>query len=191
MNVAEVGFVQESPEMPVWLSSMFRLYAEGQDLQGLDRSRPWGAVIQRGDGLSAYGFVPVSDAETLGYELNEFIASRTEVGSGVYKVQGYESGQQLFAKESQGWLFISDNPDTLASVPWNPAQEIRDMNTQYDVAVRLQLNNVPAEAGKQLLSELDERLGPTLRQMSSDQTVEILGQMAMHLDEVTLGWSKR
>ena len=191
MDTEHVGFVQESPEMPVWLSSLFRLYAEGRDVQGIDHARPWGAVIQRGDGVSAYGFVPVVDAETLAYELAEFIDSRVEVSPGIYKVQGREPGEELYAKESQGWLFVSHCPDTLDSLPWDPAGELAGMNSQYDVAVRLQLNNVPAEAGQQILAELDKTMGPTLRRVSSDQTVNILGKMAMNLDEVTFGWSKR
>jgi hypothetical protein len=191
MDVGAVGFVQQSPEMPTWLSSLFQLYAEGSDLRGIDRSRPWGAVVQRGEGMSAYGFVPVRDAETLAWELDEFIANREEVSPGIYRVQGREPGKELYAKESQGWLFVSDRAESLTSTPWDPAKELGEMNSQYDVAIRLQLNNVPAEAGRKILTELDMIVGPALRRMASDQTVDVLGQMAMHLDEVTLGWAKR
>ena len=120
-------------------------------------------MIQHGSKVSAYGFVPVTDAETLGYELSEFIDDRTEVSPGIYKVEGRQAGQQLYAKESGGWLFISDSAETLASVPWDPARELGGMDGQYDVAVRLQLNNVPAEAGKKILAELDKSIGAALR----------------------------
>ena len=77
MDVAGVGFVQESPELPTWLSSLFRLYAEGSDLQGIDRSRPWGAVIQRGDGLTEDGanclLFKSGDAEDLARKLIQLL----------------------------------------------------------------------------------------------------------------------
>jgi len=186
-----VGFVGEAPEMPVWLESMFRLYANGRDSQGLDDSRPWGAVIQHGSGLSAYGFVPVKDAETLSWELSEYIQSQTEVGDGIYQVVGTEPGKMLYAKVTDKWIFASDCAETLESTPADPAKLLDGMNKQYDVAVRVVLKNIPSDAGEEILAKLDETLGPTLRGLSCDKTVEILGKMAVALDEVTFGWSKR
>jgi hypothetical protein len=191
-NVESVGFVAESPEMPTSLSSLIRLYAQGRELTSLDASKPWGAVIQLADGkLSAYGFAPVTDPESLAWDLDEYIDSTTEVGDGVYKVVGTEPGKQLYAKVVDGWIFAADCPEALDSVPADPATLLEGANKKYDVAVRLVLKNVPADAGKEILAKLDETVGPTLRAMSCGKTVEILGKMAWHLDEVTLGWSKR
>lgn len=188
---ASVGFVAEAPDMPVWLESMFALYAKGRDSEGLDASRPWGAVIQHGSRLSAYGFVPVSNAETLSWELSEYIQSQTEVGDGIYKVVGTEPGKTLYAKVTDKWIYASDCPETLETVAADPAGLLDGMNKQYDVAVRLVLKNVPSDAGEEILAKLDETLGPTLRALSCEQTVKILGKIAVALDEVTFGWSKR
>ena len=178
----------KSPEMPTWLASTFKLYAEGRGVNGLDGTRPWGAVIFGGEKLRAYAFVPVTDAESLSWELDEYIDSVTDIGGGIQKVVGTEEGAELYAMEQGGWLFVSDCEWCLENVVYDPTKLLDGMNKDYDVAVRLVLKNVPADEGHKILAKLDKVMGPTLRKMTSDETVEILGEAAFALDEVTLGW---
>ena len=186
-----MGEISENSDLPTWLASMLRLYDEGRDgVYGLDPSRPWGAVLQLGDQLSAYGFVPVTDAEQLGWELSSYIQSRTDVGNEVVRVVGTDGGQ-LYARPVGAWLLVSDCPEVLAAAPANPVRRLGDMNQRYDVALRLELKNVPAEHGKKLLAMLDNKLGSTLRRVASQQTMEAIGKVAYSLDEMTLGWSPR
>ena len=190
-ETSTIGEIGENSDLPTWLASMLRLYDEGRDgVYGLDKSRPWGAVVQLGDQLSAYGFVPVTDAEELGWELSSYIQSRTEVGNDVVRVVGTDGGQ-LYARPVGAWLLVSDCPEVLAAAPADPARLLGDMNQQYDVALRLKLKNVPAEQGKKLLAMLDNKLGSTLRRVASQQTMEAIGKVAYGLDEMTLGWSPR
>jgi len=189
-EIESIAKLAEAPEMPTWLSGMLKLYGEGKEAGGLDKSRPWGAVIQLGDGLSAYGFFPVTDPETLSWELGDYIRDVEDVGDGIYKVIGEEEGKQLYALPSNGWLFIADCPDVLATVPSDPAKLLRGLNTQYDAALRFELKNVPADHGKKLLAFLDKKLGAALRKGASEQTMEIIGGAAYALDQVTLGWSE-
>lgn len=189
-DVGPMTQIADTSDMPTWLSSMLRLFAEGQGVWGLDASRPWGAVVQLSDGLSSYGFVPVKNVEDLSWELDSYIESITDIGGGIYKVVGTEPGEQLFATEIGGWLFVSDRPETLDSVPADPTSLLGQLNRQYDVALRLELKNVPAQHGQKLLAMLDKTVGPTLRRMTSDQTVETIGRAAYALDQVILGWSQ-
>jgi len=186
----ELGGVAKASELPTWLSSMLKLFAEGRDASGIDPARPWGAVVQLADGLSAFGFIPVTDAEELSWELSSHIESRTEVGADVYKVVGTEPGKQLYAKDGGRWLFVSDCPETLATVPYDPTRLLHGLDKQYDVALRFELKNVPAEEGEKILAMLDRTIGQELRQRTSDETVEIIGRAANVLDQATLGWSE-
>ncbi len=187
---SSVGFVGKSPEMPTWLAGLFQLYSEGKPLAGLDHARPWGAVIQIEDGLSAYAFVPVTDAETLLSELYEHVARTEDIGGGMYRVVGTDSSQQLYAKPVGNWLFVAQSAKCLANVPAQPAELLDGLNQKYDVAVRLTASNIPAERGQKILAQLDKTLGPALRQASSEATVKILGQAAASMDDVTVGWSR-
>lgn len=185
--ISEIG---KASELPVWLSSMLKLFDEGRGVDGLDGSRPWGAVVRRGQGLSAYGFVPVTDAEELSWQLSSYIDRTEEVGNEVYRVIGTD-GDQLYAKLAGEWLLVSDCPESLQTTPADPAKVLGGLNHRYDVAVRLDLKNVPAEHGKKLLAMLDKKLGSTLRRVASEPTMELIGKIAYGLDEVTLGWSPR
>lgn len=191
MATDDVAFVKDAPELPAWLSSFFELYARGRDVAGLCHERPWGALIQGTDKLSGYAFVPVTDVEELQNELASYIKSVSDQGNGIYKVVGTEEGKQLYAKEANGWLFVSARAEVLETVCNDPVKLIDGMDKTYDVAVRLVLKNVPAERGRKILENLDKALGAGLRKSTSDKTVELLGKAAFELDEIVLGWSKR
>jgi hypothetical protein len=187
-DVAELTEVAKVKELPTWLASMLRLYAEGNDLSGLDRSQPWGAVAQfDSDGISGFGFVPVTDAEQLSWGLDAEIRRVEDVGGGVIKVIGTEAGKELYATEAGGWLFVSDDESTLANLPADPAKLLGGLDKQYDVAVRFELKNIPEEEGSDLLSLLDEKLGSSIREHVSNDTYQLIGEAAKVVDDLTLG----
>ncbi len=188
-NVGEIGAVAEAREMPTWLGSMMKLFAEGEGANGLDATRPWGAVIQLDDDLSAFGFVPITDAESLSWELYSFIKESIELGNDTYEIVGVEPGQKLYAKDCGDWLFVSDCQQTLGSVPADPTKLLGKLNQQYDVAVRFELKNVPATEGEKIIGLLDQKLGSILRNHFSEATMNILGNALNVLDQTTFGWS--
>ncbi len=189
-SIAPLGEVAETPDLPTSLSSLLKLYAEGEGLAGLDPARPWGAVVQLGSGLSSYAFVPVTDAERLSWELYSYIRSTEPVGDEIYEVVGTEPGKKLYVKPTADWLFVSDRPDVLKTVPTDPGELLGGLNKQYDIALRFELNNVPSEHGEKLLQMLDRQLGPVLRKVASEEALEVIGHAAFALQHVTLGWQQ-
>lgn len=186
--------VAKMDKMPTWMESMIKLFAEGKQVWGLDKTKPWGAVIQLKDGkLSAYGFVPVSDPETLQSELSDHIASTVEWGYGVYKVEGTEGGKTLYAKPTDsGYIIVSNKSDTLDDVPDNPAKLLEGMDKQYDFAIRINTCNIPAEHGRKLLDKIGEELNDRfgLYSLVPETTLKVLEGAAWELDQITLGWTK-
>ncbi len=190
---AEIGKIAERLGLPTWLDSLTKLYAAG-DVAGIDASRPWGAVIGLGtDGLGAYGFVPVSDIDTLKWELDSYIAKVEEVSYGVYRVVATEGGKELYAKVTDdGWLFVSHRAATLRDAVGDPRTIVSGLAKAYDVAVRLELRNVPAEHGRKIVARLKEMARDKFnvdRVMPRDRLRALL-TAAFHLDEVTLGWGR-
>lgn len=193
-NADSVTEVANVDKMPTWMQSMIRLFAEGNQVAGIDETKPWGAVIQLKDGkLSAYGFVPVSDPETLRDELSDYIASTVEWGYGVYKVEGTETGKSLYAKPTDGgYIIVSDKSDTLNDTPDDPAKLLEGLDKQYDFAIRINTCNIPAEHGRKLLGKIKENLDENygLTALVPEKTLQILGAAAWELDQITLGWTK-
>ena len=117
-----INCVKDMQKLPTWLSSLLALYAQGQEVSGLDKSRPWGAVVQYGEKVAAYGFLPITSIDALASELSGYISSTTDLGDGTYHVLGTEAGKELYAKQSGDWLFVSDSAENLADVPADPTK---------------------------------------------------------------------
>ena len=165
---------------------------QGKDLAGLDKTRPWGAVLQLQDGkLSAYGFVPVTDAEQLAAELGQYIASTSDWGNGIYRVEGTEGNKVLYAKVTEnGWILISDSFNALSDTPDDPAKVLQGLNKQYDFALRLDISNIPAEHGSKVLDTLKREADEKYAASSHvpQKTLDVIVGALEHLDQVTFGW---
>jgi len=183
----------KAPHAPAWFESVVRLFSEGDGLAGLDRGRPWGAVVQiDGEKLSAYAFVPVTSAEMLHDSLSAHISSVSDCGGGVYHVVGSKGAKQLYAKVvGDEWIFVSKDADALADVPNDPSKLLAGMNEQYDFAVRLNVENLPSDRGEKLLESLRRQAEDkfAVSTLVSQDTLDMVLGMAGELDQVTFGWT--
>lgn len=185
-----IGELAKVSDLPTWLASMLRLFDEGKGASGLDAKRPWGVVLQLGDGLSAYGFVPIRDAEYLLWDLDEHIDSTEEVGWEVYRVTGTEVGKQLYARVSGDWIYVAECREDLNDVASDPASLLGGLDKKYDAAFCLETVNIPAKEGEAIIRLLGEKLGPVLREHASDQALNFLGEALYASEQITMGWGK-
>lgn len=185
-----IGELAEVSDLPTWLASMLKLFAEGQGASGLDAARPWGAVVQLGDGLSAYGFVPIRDAEYLLWDLDDHIDSTEEVGSDVYCVTGKEPGKKLYARVAKDWVYVANCREDLADVASDPVALLSGLDKKYDAALCLETKNIPAKQGRELIDLLGDKLGSVIRKHASDDTLQFMGEALYASEQITMGWSK-
>jgi hypothetical protein len=185
-----IGDLAKVNGLPTWFASMLKLYDEGMGANGLDTTRPWGVVVQLDDELSAYGFIPVTDAEYLLWDLEDYIERTDEVGWEVYKVIGTEPGKQLFARVTSRWVYVADTKADLDDVASDPAAVLDGMDKKYDAAISLETKNIPAEEGRALINLLGEKLGPVIRRHASEEILEAMGDALFFSEQVTMGWVK-
>jgi hypothetical protein len=204
--IGDVKFLGElggNPELAKGLEGMLTMMTGGKGLAGLDKAKPWGAVVQTdGENFPILAFIPVSD-------LKAFLAVLPLPGSdgppkpgadGIYELPA--GGQQIFVAEKGGWAFLSNKKDDLAKAPADPAKLLGGMNEKYDVAVNVSIKNVPesvrqmivgllqmgAQAGlQQEPGESDEQfaLRSKLTQQSLQQTIRTINEM----DSILIGWA--
>lgn len=189
-NTDGIGELAKISDVPTWLSSTFKLFAEGKGLSGLDATRPWGVVLQLGDGLSAYAFVPVRDAEYLLWDLDEYIDETEEVGYNVYRVTGTEPGKQLYAKVTGSWVYVAENREDLANVASDPAALLDGMDKKYDAALCLETRNIPENAGREIINLLGDKFAGVIREHASEDTLNFIGEALYASEQVTMGWKK-
>lgn len=124
-----------------------------QYTQGLDRSRPIGVAITMQDQMpSALVFLPLSSREQFFGALAGLGIEPDDLGNGLFEIDA--NGQTLFAKDSQGWMFIAQSEEALAQLPADPAQLLGSLPKQYDIAVNLDVQALPAELKEMAIKQM-------------------------------------
>jgi hypothetical protein len=124
-------------------------------LDGLDKSRPWGVMVYIGesDEPTALGYLPVTD-------LKKLIAAIPVPGGetptandkGIYKIPS--GPRTIYAKQKGEWAVLADDEGALADAAADPSPLISDLAKKYLVAVRGNVQNVPAVRRDQFLGAL-------------------------------------
>ena len=94
-------------------------------LKGVDTARPAGALLYFSENEmipNVVGFLPVSNMQDLLTVIGEY-AEVDEKEDGVVSV-ALDNGTEVFAKEKNGYAFISNNAENLAGLPSDPLADI-------------------------------------------------------------------
>ena len=168
--------------------------------QGLDSSKPIGMIVNIGDtGPSGALCLPVSDLKQLLATLQAFFGVTSEEGSnGVVEISA--QGITLFAREASGWAFISPMPQMLESLPADPGKIIGALTQDYDIGVRVHVQNIPEQFRQIAIEQLQQGMEAGLSQQDGETdkqfaTREELSQVQIEqlkrgineLDELTFG----
>jgi len=202
-DIEFVGRLGGNPALGSTLEEMLKGVTGGEGLVGLDASRPWGAVVQTGGamGFSVLGFVPVTDLDELmgvlkNPETGEPIAQKE---NGVYKIVAPD-GPTISIAEKGGWAFIVTEADALDNTPADPVALLGGLNQKYDLAARVQIQNIPAPMRQQFKDELKIGAAAGLRRMPGEsaedyalrtgmakRVIDRIASLVDELDEVLLG----
>jgi hypothetical protein len=142
----DIGFLGQlggRPESAQMLEGMLALFTQGKGLQGLDKSKPIGLLIQT-DGFQVHpiGCVPITDLSGLLSIAQGFQATVTDNSDGT-KTLTTADGKSLFIKESGNWAFVAAMPHSLVTLPNDPEATLRGVLGEYDVAVQVSFNKIP------------------------------------------------
>ena len=152
-NLDFIGELAGQPGSAQQAEMMINLFTQGQGLAGLDKSKPSGVIVQT-DGMSVevLAFIPVSDVKPLLGVLTAFDIVSEEGENGVFTVQA--GPQELFVKSQGNWAFIARTVEALAAAPENPQQLLAGLDKEYDVALRLNVQNLPAKSVRKAIQGL-------------------------------------
>jgi hypothetical protein len=112
--------------------------------QGLDKTRPLGLTLDfDGQSPTVVAFIPVADRQTFFDGLGGIGIEPDDLGDGLYEIAA--SGNAIFVKESNGWLYVAQTEDALDDVVENPQIMLGELPNKYDIAVQLNVQALPAE----------------------------------------------
>lgn len=201
-DIALVGKLSDNPDLDRGLEAMLKLFTQNRGLAGLDKSRPWGLALHTTDGkdFPGYLFVPVTDAGELAKVLEPFVGKPEQVSEQIYTIK-HEGKPVYVSTKTDGWLFFSDKPERLTNTPANPLVLLGEMPKQYDLAVKVNVANVPDPLKKQFISKMRADAKRDLQQRPDEDDREYLIRKtiaqavvqgvadAVHeVDQVLLGW---
>lgn len=167
---------------------------------GLDKTRPAGLMIKLVDSQPIpLAFLPILDREKFFGALESAGLAADDLGSGMFAFDA--GGQQLFVKENAGWLFVSQKQDSLADLPVNPAAPLAKLAERYDLAVRINVQQLPADLRKlaidQMRSGFERSLAEQSGQTDEEKALaEEMGRASLaqienliaETEEVVIGW---
>jgi hypothetical protein len=202
-DIEYIGQLRNQPELAKTLEGLLGFFTQGQGLNGLDKTRPWGAaVLTDGATFPKAVFLPVTDIDKLLQALLAFVSEPKDAGNGVLEVQIKSNSMPLFIKNQEGWAWIAQSADDLAALPKNPLELLGGLEKEYDVAVRANVQNVPeiyrqlaidaltdgVEKNLQKQEDEDEAAFEQRKQFARGQ-LQNLVTVINELDQFTVGWS--
>jgi hypothetical protein len=169
----------------------------GKGLAGFDKTKPIGVTVDMSmmfPQVSAY--LPVTDQSALLGALQGVGVTSQDFGNGVTQINAF--GNDLYAKSAGGWLLAGMTPDSLGAMAADPLPVLGPLTQQYDVALQINVQNVPQPMRQQALagmaavqstpkqpSESDEEY--KLRQDLGAKQLATLTQLLQEIDRVNLG----
>ncbi len=165
----------------------------------LNRENPAGGYVTMTNGAPAsVVFIPVKDLDNLLTTLEPQIGQPDDLGDGVLEI-GTDRSQSMFLKESDGWVFVSNDEANLVNLPENPVELLGGLNEKYTVAFRFNATALPAElrlmAAQQIRQGFQDRLDQELDDQDAVAIQEIGGQALQSVvqlieetDNLTVGW---
>jgi len=194
--LGDVGYltrVAGSPEFGAVVTLM-----AGQYIEGLNTKQPAGAYVTFNDQQPiTVAFVPVSDFAAVKRKLEESVGELQDIGAGAWKLT---LQRELFLKEQGGWVFASDRVDRLANLPQDPAQMLAGLSQEYDLAVRVNVQQIPPQLRQMAIAEIKQGFEQSLENQTNDEqrelqkefgsrAIEDLERYMEEADQVTVGWA--
>ncbi len=124
-----------------------------QYTQGLDRTRPLGVTVSMdGETPVPIGFLPISDRAAFFDALAPVGIEPDDLGDGLFEIAA--GGNAIYVKDANGWLYISQTEEALDNVPANPAAALGDLPTKYDIAIKGNLQALPADLVDMMVDQI-------------------------------------
>ena len=179
-----------------------------KDLKGIDRTRPFGMMVYLPPtfigapiGITYIPVTNLDDAlQTLAYGIGKITAVDGKRG---YNDIRYSESFQIRTRHVGGYLFMvgPDGDETTMDKNFpDPVKLTSRLSTQYDIAVSLQIKNVPPTMKSLFLeflktssqAELQQRDGEPesayrLRRANGDSWLELIDRIVMQGEEFTIG----
>lgn len=161
---------------------------------GIDRDRPSGIMMFfQGDDPEPkwLGFVAVENVD----EMLDRIADLADVDEDDDLIMiSPENGDEIVAKEVNGYLLIADDKEMFALAPAAPAEELGDLPNNYNIAARVFGQRIPQELRQKGIDLISEGYARQMEELGKDSDeffdtqMEQIKSFVNDTDEIMIGF---
>ncbi len=201
----DLAYLFETIERPDITEYLVGMLAYAGDLEGVDRTRPFGMMVFM-DGLSPrptpVGYIPISDladfVETLSLAPIQIEESTT--GADRYVISGDGPGPDMHMQLQKDYVFLSPDEDIIAGELPNPQSYNATLTSRYDLSIALRISNISSTVRNVFVTfltaasqaELQQRDGEPeaeyqIRRANGVSTLEFIEQLLLEGDQILIG----
>ncbi|MEN1679326.1 MAG: hypothetical protein AAGJ46_07005 [Planctomycetota bacterium] len=201
-DIGYLGGLVGQPQQAQAIEGIIGMFTGGQGLQGLDKTKPWGVIVQAGGGGLPTPVIclPINDLPAI-LQLGQGFGLKSEdAGGGVSKLAIPRSPSPVFVKQVGAWVYAAQTPELLDAQPANPESLFADLVADYDLGIRAFVQNVPAILREQAIDALQQGASQAMqpqdgesedqfqrRKQMAESNVAEMRRAIEQLDELTVG----
>jgi hypothetical protein len=201
-DVSYLGDLGGQPGAGQQIEAIATFATQGYGLEGIDRKRPWGATVNASEEgqFQVLLFVPAAKFDKLKSTIAAVAGEPEDAGDGVWEFA--TDRQSVFLKEKDGWAFFAQTAEALGDLPADPVQALGGLNTRYDIAAEVHVQNLPEPLREMFIDQLRSGMEAGMRQEEGEsdeqyearraiaqQQLDNMSQMMNELDQVLVGWN--
>ena len=197
---ADVSYLMQAAKLQPFAQQMFMAMAT-EFTKGVDTKRPGGAYVTLANNEpTVVAFIPVTDLDMVLSSLEQQIGEPRDVGDGILEINS-DKEKSAYVKSQGGWAFLAQDPDHLTGLPPDPAAVLGQLPQTYDVAVQLNVQNIPQELRQMAISEMktaferglaenadDDEDAELARKLSANSMNQFV-TMIEEAEQVVIGWA--
>jgi len=198
-----LGKLAGAPQLAQSLEGILAVFTRAQGLAGLNKEEPIGAAVYlpEGGAPKVIAYVPVTDADKLLDVLQGLIPKVEDLGDG-YSRLTLANGPPLVLKMTAKWAFLSDAKEHLDDLPKDPSSLLEELEEDYDLALQINVRNVPDMYKQLALGGLKDGFEKGMRKKADEdesayQTRKAIGeaylnqftQLVEEVNHITIGFA--
>ncbi|WP_149753010.1 hypothetical protein [Rubripirellula obstinata] len=178
------------------LGGLFSMIA-GSYAQGMDMNQPIGVLVPLVDGVpQPIAVLPTSDIKSILKRLEAQTggpADELDDGTMVISI----GANTIFIQQKGAWAALAPRKELLEFAPMDPTSLFEGMGNDYDIAIRLKVQQVPLETRNMLVSQMRQGFEQAMQKQEgadaeqtremADSSMKQLEQFINDTDELNLG----
>ncbi|SMP48928.1 hypothetical protein SAMN06265222_102481 [Neorhodopirellula lusitana] len=192
--VQDINYLTDAVGMPQF-GGTFEIMS-GMFAQGIDKTQPVGILVPLVDGApEPIAMLPTADVRAILKQLEAQTGPVDELDDGTLVIN--VGANVVFIRQVGNWAVLARNRNVLDQAPADPSSLISAMGTDYDLGIRLDMQQVPEPVRDALITQLRQGFNQAMSRQNgqdadsareyAEQSMDQLEQVISQTDDLMIG----